>query len=723
MKELHLIIIWEKGRTAQERIIADIQEHFIILKRYEIEWSRELVANNFSRFYGTHLPPDSFKEVECGTGAFLLFVVYDNAPVYAERPTSRGVEVVNINLFDAKSRYREWTNGGHKIHATNNPRETDHDLTLLLGMNSEDFLKQVATDSEFTTETLHKDIVGAKGWQSLKQLFYVLNSTVEYVMLRGKNEVANNYFPDEHRDVDLFLTRSNHSSAVFIINGVSACSTERPHELITINGEDYYIDMWPMENYYFDWGWSLRILQNRKLENGLYVLDENNEFYTLLYHCLVFKGKIAPDYLPILEHHRERLHLIGKKWDDILYGFITQNEYDITLPLDKSISMHYEGKIKDLVYRYGTPVKYLVAADKDFYFSAVYEKEYSFVKVGTTSLIKNEHTFLQELSRYEFAPRVIAFKQETRNKSCLEISRVAGESPITFFSSMSHLQRKAICGFVKAMSDILIIMAKHQIIHRDCTPSNLLVSEKSIGGCKVGLIDWGWAIKRNELETCICPPGLGNEYTSPRGFSDIYSFDVILSQLALNGLPYIIKVRQVLSEIIKKEAEGDSVKVTIEGLKQIKKIHFTYRDYLMLNEMHTKASSNEIYIPPFFSLEHLAVSLHKIRKKSFVPKFISHAFEKVYIYSQIKRSGLFDAKWYVQKYPEVRNYRKSALSHYLKKGFQLGYDPSVRFSTKLYEEAYPEVRQTGVNPLVHYLLKGRKQNYHCYERSQNTENE
>ena len=106
-KELHLIVLWEHARYQQAQIAADIQQQFRVVNCYEVEWTKSLVAANFSRFYGVNLPKNSFKEKECGSGRFLLYVVFDENPVYEERLTSRGPEVVNAHLFDAKTRYRD----------------------------------------------------------------------------------------------------------------------------------------------------------------------------------------------------------------------------------------------------------------------------------------------------------------------------------------------------------------------------------------------------------------------------------------------------------------------------------------------------------------------------------------------------------------------------------------------------------------------------------------
>ncbi len=92
----------------------------------------------------------------------------------------------------------------------------------------------------------------------------------------------------------------------------------------------------------------------------------------------------------------------------------------------------------------------------------------------------------------------------------------------------------------------------------------------------------------------------------------------------------------------------------------------------------------------------------------FVPKFIAHISKKSYLYMIIKFSGLFDAEWYVKTYPEVRYWKKSPLSHYLRNGYKHGYDPSPRFSSKQYYIDNPDAYYKGINPLIHYLTFGRK---------------
>lgn len=177
--EVHLFVIWENARYLQVRILTDIAEHFTLIKQYEITWTPSRASSNIVRFCGTRLGANlRYKITDCGIGAFLVVVVRDETPIYEERNTFHGTVAVNVNMFEAKQRYRQWTGGGIRVHATDNTIETSHDLALLLGKAVDDFV-EMSPQSE--TEKLQKDIEGAGGWRSLRQLSFVIRQTAPYV--------------------------------------------------------------------------------------------------------------------------------------------------------------------------------------------------------------------------------------------------------------------------------------------------------------------------------------------------------------------------------------------------------------------------------------------------------------------------------------------------------------------------------------------------------------
>ena len=74
--------------------------------------------------------------------------------------------------------------------------------------------------------------------------------------------------------------------------------------------------------------------------------------------------------------------------------------------------------------------------------------------------------------------------------------------------------------------------------------------------------------------------------------------------------------------------------------------------------------------------------------------------------NEIAASGLFDAAWYGERYPDVAEISMDPAMHYLLIGADLGYDPSTRFDTGAYLKANPDVAKIGANPLLHYLRHG-----------------
>lgn len=79
---------------------------------------------------------------------------------------------------------------------------------------------------------------------------------------------------------------------------------------------------------------------------------------------------------------------------------------------------------------------------------------------------------------------------------------------------------------------------------------------------------------------------------------------------------------------------------------------------------------------------------------------------------QIHRSGLFDAEWYLNSYPDVAKNEDSSHDpalHYLKLGAFEGRNPSPDFDSQWYLDTNPDVKDSGFNPLVHYISMGKEE--------------
>ena len=185
--EIHVFVLWSNALSQEERILRDLADEFTIREVRRVSWPASEFSWNLTRFYGGTLPPRAEKERHCGTDPFLVVVIEDSTPTYAPRRTPKGV--VNARTFDAKQRHRRWTGGGHRIHASLDPVEAEHDLLLLLGRRTDDYRTSRAPwNGEITAGP--EGPVGAHGWASVAELLSAIEVATPYVVLdQGDDEL------------------------------------------------------------------------------------------------------------------------------------------------------------------------------------------------------------------------------------------------------------------------------------------------------------------------------------------------------------------------------------------------------------------------------------------------------------------------------------------------------------------------------------------------------
>lgn len=344
--ELHLFIVWEKARPHEKQILQDISKEFDIVEVFEVHWSKRNFSSNLTRFYGVNLPPGSDKEKHCGNGPFLLVIVKDRQPDYQLHQTSKGEALVNTKAFLAKSRHREWSGGGHKVHATNTIQETDHDLVLLLGKNSADYSKTMPKAWSGKVQQLKRDLTGCEGWDDLIQLLYALNNTIKYVVLRNFEPLPANFYTAEHGDIDLLV--SDLQSAIYILNSEPVFPEDyRVHHKAVVGGEEVLFDLRHVGDDYYDIAWEKDILKHRQLrKNAFYVPAQEDLLFSMLYHAVIHKPVMAEDYVQKLPVLAESIGLELKKgWitqDPLapLAPFMLKHEYRYTVAQDVSVYLN-----------------------------------------------------------------------------------------------------------------------------------------------------------------------------------------------------------------------------------------------------------------------------------------------------------------------------------------------------------------------------------------------
>ena len=611
--EIHLFILWSKANCERKIILSDIAGKFTILDVYNISWSKDKFSENLSRFYGQNLPKNSKKEQHCGNETFTCIIVRDENPLYEHRETSKGIRVVNINLFDSKKLYRSWTCGGHKIHATDDIEETRIQLMLLLEKQYDNYL--VSNEIFVAEKECNQDLIGSNGWESLEDVFDILNKTINYVVLRNF-ETIHDEMDSLHPDIDVLT--DNQDNAISILNAQKTIQKKhRVQYKVLIDNKKINFDLRFTGDNYYDINWQKDILATRIKEKFYYRPTSVNYFYSLLYHALLHKAKFGADYQKRLLALNDKYSIISKrKYLSILdvfnnlEEFISINKYYITYPNDFSVFWNY--KLYDKVnsswsilhkgYRTYASIMKLVGDTKKSiagwlvklikrsiffqknhlkinrtlrdlnvtnikvfkfknwhdgfaYYSGIFKGNLVFVKISTKHLfLENEKIFYNIFKNSLSLLKVMSLSKN--NNIQILISEFSNEKELTEQDILDNPDR------LLQIYEILKIINSKGCIHRDIKLNNFLLMDN-----KIRVIDFTFSTSlnqsnmfndltlENEADVVILKNLGGTDKPNIFQWNDFYSIDLILDRLFSEDMEIekrlkIIKYKELFKENI-----------------------------------------------------------------------------------------------------------------------------------------------------------------------------
>ena len=324
--EVHLFIIWENAQKHKSNFLSKISQKLDIIGQHNITWGD--FEDNLTRFYRKR-PVMSDKANRVGKGTFTLIVVEDKSPKYEQRNTSKGQETVNINIFDLKESFRSISGPPNDlIHATNNTVESNHDLTLLLGVNCNDY------KSTNIPDILNTNLVGYDGWKNISEMFYVLNNTLDYIVLRNWQPLPNDFLLEGHGDIDLLV--DNLKDAVYILKAKPVFPEKhRVHFKVKIGNQQIPFDLRFVGDDYYDVNFEKDMLNTKVSLRGFNTPNAYYHFYSLLYHAFIHKHNIKDDYKVTLSAMTEDYtpqDFTQVNASNILKDFLTKHNYKITKP-------------------------------------------------------------------------------------------------------------------------------------------------------------------------------------------------------------------------------------------------------------------------------------------------------------------------------------------------------------------------------------------------------
>jgi predicted Ser/Thr protein kinase len=163
------------------------------------------------------------------------------------------------------------------------------------------------------------------------------------------------------------------------------------------------------------------------------------------------------------------------------------------------------------------------------YWSIIYDIGDKIIKQATLDLAEREKHFLSQLDS-EYFPKILDSWSE-ENYSVIIIEKIKGEKLKSSSQEIANSFERLHL-FIQSCLDILDILEKKGIMHRDIRPDNIIIRNY-----RPVLIDFGWAI--SEEIPYITPPCLGGTGRPDDGnFCDVYSMGKILKYV--NSSKYTI---------------------------------------------------------------------------------------------------------------------------------------------------------------------------------------
>lgn len=256
-------------------------------------------------------------------------------------------------MFDKKELYREWTGGGHRIHATNSLEETNHDLTLLLGKNVEDYIKTVRPSKKLVE--YQNDIVGAIKWNSLEEIFYVLNNCTKYVILRDYENDMCEMYDNPNYDADVLC--QNKIDMKWLLNATEVFLDNHIQYEINLKGNKALFDLKYLGDDYYCYDLEKDILNSRLLHNGYYIPDNEYDYLANLFHAIVHKDNYETEYNDRLAAIYPKKHDKKKTKEyyiNLLSNWMIEKGYYITVQKENPYKMNLDNikKFDKKLYRY-----------------------------------------------------------------------------------------------------------------------------------------------------------------------------------------------------------------------------------------------------------------------------------------------------------------------------------------------------------------------------------
>ncbi|NND55202.1 MAG: hypothetical protein HKN56_09575, partial [Gammaproteobacteria bacterium] len=253
--------------------------------------------------------------------------------------------------------------GGIGIHCGETAWENERDLCMLFGLDEAAGPQAPEIPWNGSVEKLHRNLTGAGGWQSARELFGLLNRATRYVAI---NYVDDGLPGDAGQDVDLDVLTEDYYAAHTVLHSGRFPRIKLQHGgRVPVRLGDRRVSVglrFPGDNY-LDEAWARRLLKTRVLdERGFYRPADEESFWVVVYHALMHTrepGRQLQDRLLSMAGARgltDWERCLGDDWQagrDRMLSLLRARGVRCPEPLDRAVpaghSKHHErGRIRNV---------------------------------------------------------------------------------------------------------------------------------------------------------------------------------------------------------------------------------------------------------------------------------------------------------------------------------------------------------------------------------------
>lgn len=200
-----------------------------------------------------------------------------------------------------------------------------------------------------------------KNWEYIEDAFLQLNIKCEYLVLRNFEGFFDDILIEGHNDIDvLCASKADRKLMVRILDAEPRIGVDNGiHYKFMYKGKEVALDIRTLGDGYYDCSWQKMMLKKRLYNPiGFYTMDDENYFYSLIYHAIYQKESLSQEYLARLREMCPTMREAEKvDFERVLLKYMEKNHYHYTIPYDKYVTLYFNQELIGSYIEYPVEIK------------------------------------------------------------------------------------------------------------------------------------------------------------------------------------------------------------------------------------------------------------------------------------------------------------------------------------------------------------------------------